>query len=122
MTFQDFLQSKIGTAVLVCGVVFVIVITGKLMSQKRDVENEIKKLQDQSEQIAKENQDLSQLINYLNTDTYKERQAREQLNLKKDGEFVVVLPNFEDEASQGSGEQELSNPKKWFNYFWENNL
>ena len=119
MNFQQFLKSKIGSFVLVLALIFVLGITSKLMTKKRDVENEIKKLQEQSEKISQENADLALLINYLNTDTYKERQAREQLNLKKEGEYVIALPKQEESAGQGSQTSQLSNPKKWFNYFFQ---
>ncbi|MBI4363508.1 MAG: septum formation initiator family protein [Candidatus Doudnabacteria bacterium] len=120
MSVQDFLQSKIGTAVLILGLIFVLVIAIKLMSQKSDVESEIDKLQEQSDKISKENAELAELINYLKTDTYKERQAREQLNLKKEGEHVVVLPKIEDLDSAQSNTEKISNPRKWINYFFQN--
>src|SRR6185312_6289436 len=54
----------------------------------RAVDKEIDRLSKQADQIAKNNQDLQSMIAYLNTDSYKEKTAREQLNLKKDGETV----------------------------------
>ena len=119
MNFQQFLKSKIGSFVLVLALIFVLGITSKLMTKKRDVENEIKKLQEQSEKISQENADLALLINYLNTDTYKERQAREQLNLKKEGEevFVVVGVN-EIRREEHFGVEE--SPVETKNELWEN--
>jgi cell division protein FtsB len=120
MSFQSFLQSRLGTIVLGCGLVFVLFITAKLLMQKNEVEREIKELRAKSEEINKQNQDLSQLINYFNTETYKERQAREQLNLKKEGEYVVVLPKQDSADLMQTNAEKISNPRKWFNYFFAN--
>src|SRR6185436_18688403 len=89
---QEFLKSRIATVALSGVLIFVMVITARIFVQKRVVDREIAKLQDQMERVKKDNEQLSSLIQYLNTTEYQERQAREKLNLKKDGEFVVVLP------------------------------
>ena len=87
--------------------------------QKKEVDNEIKSLEQKAEQIRKDNQELSQLINYLNTDEYKEKAAREKLNLKKEGEQVVALPkDSEFELSQQSNSEPVTNRQKWFDYFF----
>lgn len=120
MNFQTFLQSRFGTVILSLALVFVLVITAKLLMQKTEVEKEIEELKARSEEVNKQNQDLAQLINYLNTDTFKERQAREQLNLKKEGEYVVALPKGSELSETTDSEGQISNPRKWFNYFFAN--
>ena len=121
MEFQDLLKSKFTTAILIGMLGLVLFVTAKLFMQKYEVQREIAALEERADRIQSENQELSELINYFQTDEYKERQAREKLNLKKEGEFVVVLPEIKDKG-QVLGEQgdEKSNPQKWFDYFFAN--
>jgi cell division protein FtsB len=119
MDLKQFLQSKVAT-VLLCGMLgLVMFVTAKLLIQKHEVDSEISKLQNQAGKLDQSNKELSDLIQYLNTPEYTERQAREKLNLKKDGEHVVVLPKdgsaAGDEIEQPSAE---SNAKKWLDYFF----
>ena len=101
--------------------IFVMVITARIFSQKRQIDSQIRKLQQQADKIKKDNDQLSYLVKYLNTPEYQEKQAREKLNLRKDGEYVVVLPQKRDkkDLTQTVAEKE-SNFKKWFNYFFSN--
>jgi hypothetical protein len=54
----------------------------------------------------------------LNTPEYQEKQAREQLNLKKQGEFVVGLPSGDSSATDASQPKKVSNARLWFDYFF----
>lgn len=120
MDFLDFLKSKLSTILLIivfCAVAF---ITTELYMQKRQVDSEISRLQDQSSNLKKDNQQLSELIKYLDTQEYKEKEAREKLNLKRPGEEVVVLPEDSSVNGQVASAQSTNVPKpeKWFNYFF----
>ena len=118
---QDFLKSKFATVLLSLALIFVMVITARILVQKRVVDREIAKLQNQMDRINKDNEKLSSLIQYLNTPEYQEKEAREKLNLRKDGEYVVVLPQG-DVAGASNQQNQLSktgNFKLWFNYFFD---
>ena len=99
---------------------FVAFFATRLYLQKRQVDAEIRKLQAQADEIAQNNQELSGLIKYLNTPEFAEKQAREQLNLKKDGEYVVVLPDTDEPASPDAAQPKAgtANPSLWFDYFF----
>ena len=80
----------------------------------------------------------------MNSDQFIEEQARENLNLKKDGEEVVVMRGLNGDAvgatanggdnsdsadksvfsvpglEKAEARAEISNPKKWIKYFWGN--
>lgn len=104
---------------LLCAVLFV---TAKALVQKYAVDRQIAQLQSRADQIRGQNDQLSDLVKYLNTDQYREKAAREQLNLKKDGEFVVAIPqNQQEQVASASTEINLSNPQKWYNYFFKHN-
>ncbi len=55
------------------------------------INEEISKLQGQINKLEGENQDLDELIDYLKTDNFKEREAKDKLNLIKEGEQMVLV-------------------------------
>jgi cell division protein FtsB len=98
---------------------------GKEMYREYQIQREIDSLKSDIEALEKNNYKLSRLIEYYETDEYKEVEARKKLNLKKEGENVVVIKpsplsierdNFEEKANQ---DDNLPNYKKWWNYFFE---
>lgn len=119
MTWQDFLKSRLATWILGAILIFAMVAAAKILIQKYAVDKEIAKLQAQMEKIKKDNDQLSYLIQYFNTPDYQDKAAREKLNLKKDGEYVVGLPQNADSAdSSQTSEEKASNFAGWFNYFF----
>jgi len=89
------------------------------------IQKDIEALKVQISDMEKDNYELAQFIEYLKTDESKEAEARKRLNLKADGEKVVMI----DEASQSNvvtqpnaaaAEENVSNYRKWWNYFFVN--
>ncbi len=119
MSFEGFIKSRFATWILGIGLVFVMILAARVLVQKYRVDKEIAQLQSQVEKVKKDNEQLSNLIQYFNTPEYREKQAREKLNLKKDGEFVVGLPENSDQADSSQPKPE-SNFKKWLKYFFSN--
>jgi cell division protein FtsB len=119
MDYQALLKSKIATVALVVALAAIGFITVELYMQKRQVDSEIARLKAQSDDLKSGNSQLSELIKYLDTPEYKEREAREKLNLKRPGEQVVVLPEESTAGSVASAKTESqSNPQKWLKYFF----
>lgn len=117
---QNFLKSKILTVLLVLCLSAVGYITVKLYMQKSEVDSEIDKLSRKADELNRSNQELSELVKYFNTPEYKEREAREKLNLKKPGEEVVVLPKESESKVLNASVEQKSNPQKWIDYFFNN--
>jgi cell division protein FtsB len=119
MTWQSFIRSRVTTVLMSIALLFVMVLAAKILIQKYKIDQEVAKMQNQVQTIKKDNLQLGDLIKYFNTADYQEKAAREQLNLKKDGEFVVGLPQS-DGAVSGVQTQAAnsSNFKNWFNYFF----
>jgi cell division protein FtsB len=120
---KEFLNTKLATVSLSLVLILVMIITAKILVQKRVIDREVAKLQDQTEKIKKDNEQLSSLIQYLNTPEYKEKEAREKLNLVKEGEHVVVLPQGDVSGATNSKEDKnrSSNYKVWLDYFFHVN-
>jgi cell division protein FtsB len=95
----------------------------KINKEINDFKKEILDLQNK-------NLNLKNFVSYLGSDQFAEEQARLNLNLKKPGEELTVIkisdlasstavgPNLIERKIQEAN-TEVSNPKKWFNYFFK---
>lgn len=101
---------------------------GKETYKKRQVQKEIEGLQSQIKQLDQENGDLANLISYLSTQEFQEKEAREKLNLQKDNEQMIVLKKelaVKQESQKSSDQPEditednSPNWQKWMKYFFE---
>ena len=98
--------------------------------RNKSIAQEIQSLQEEADQLQKENKILSDRIAYFQTQEFKEKQAKEKLNVKKPGEQVAVItPSPSQENSDDSSQEqknvnsdmvsmEKSNPIKWWDYFF----
>ncbi len=119
MNWQTFLKSRAATYVLGAVLVLVMIFAAKILIQKYRVDKEISQLQAEVDKVRKNNDQLSSMIKYFATAAYQEKAAREKLNLKKDGEFVVGLPNTSgNDTIAENNLSKTSNIKQWFNYFF----
>jgi cell division protein FtsB len=99
---------------------------GKMAWQNYQVNQQIKNLESEVAQIENDNQKLSDLIAYFQTETFKEQEAREKLGLVMPGEKVLVFPGNDKNTENGIVEtvtkqnNEVSEPnyKKWWSFFF----
>lgn len=96
----------------------------KELYREYKIRKEIDTLKTEIEAMEKDNYELSQLLEYYQTDEYKEAEARKRLNLKAEGEKVVMIDEKEsnaEEVKKNEEEQKKANMKnyvKWWNYFF----
>jgi cell division protein DivIC len=88
--------------------------------QRRKIDAEIAELIAQQEELDSRNKALQQSLQYFSSDSYKEKLAREQLGLKKDGEIVVNFPAGGIVENGLSEPPKQSNPEKWLKYIFNN--
>ncbi len=117
------LANKFFVAALAVFLIFMSTVEYKQYKQRQAVQKEIADLQSQASQIEQKNQNLQNLISNLNSTGYKQASAREQLNLKKNGEVVYsfVQPGASPLPAGAGGQDSqsgLSNAQKWWNYFF----
>jgi cell division protein FtsB len=86
--------------------------------KRRSIQKEINHLVQQQQEYQQKNQDLEDSLNLISTRNFKEKIAREQLNLKKDGEIVVNFPSLPQSDNSQSVTAVQTNPQKWWNYFF----
>lgn len=120
------------------GLVLIILISiplAKNASKRYEINQEISKLNEEIESMAKKNKELGGLINYLESDEFVAEQAKLNLNYKEAGEEVLVIKDkeaenaiIEDNVQNSpydikkpalSPKKETSNPRKWLDYFFK---
>ncbi|MFA5886733.1 MAG: septum formation initiator family protein [Patescibacteria group bacterium] len=107
------------------GLIFLVAIMfplARTYSQRLLVEKEIKDVEQQISESEKKNQELRDLVLYLQSEQSLEEQARLNLNLKKPGEAVIVIDNKKNQASDlnDSATNDISsNLLKWWRYFFK---
>lgn len=111
-------------ALLVLAVVFSLgSALSKQLYREYRIQKEIESLKTEIEGMEKDNYELSQLIEYYQTDEYKEAEARRRLNLKAEGEKVVMIDEKKNAAEDLQSEEDAKNGttpnyQKWWNYFF----
>lgn len=125
-----FIIAMLGVLSLVC---FTAV---KSYLSTQGVDREIRDLRQEIETLEDQNQNLGQLIEYLDSNDFKEKEYRTKLGLRKPGEKVIVISKNESiEKSEDlervintlgelvvletKDEQKNNNPEKWWEYFFE---
>jgi len=115
--------------VLVAGgltIVFLIAI-GRELFQGHQVRTQVKRLRAEITAEETRQRQLQDLLTYLQSPTFQERQARLELGLQKSGERVIILPpgsssDTVTEPADGSARSvptaPTTNPGRWFDYFF----
>jgi cell division protein FtsB len=89
----------------------------EINKQIEDAKNEI-------EDLKQENDQMTMYINYLRSDEFKEKKAKQILNLKNPDETVIIFEGadesilIEDHDKNENYLNELSPPEKWWEYFF----
>lgn len=109
-------------------VIFGLVILTAFLAQQKyrqyrlqgNIEFEKVSLQKQLQELEGKNSELERTLGYLDSDTYKELIAKQQLNLQKNGELAYSFSENQTLTDAGKTQQstsEQSNFQKWANYF-----
>ena len=111
-------------ALMVAGLVGVASFKESQISKK--IKDMIASLEEQKKTIERENADLKEKIAYFETDDFRERTAKEKLNMQKPDEKVAVVKLSPEEQKEQEFQElqteernlEVSNPQKWLNHFF----
>lgn len=106
-------------------VIYAIFGLSRTIWQSYRIKKQIKSLEKEIEVLDIENEQLSNLISYLKTDSYKEKEARRLLGYQKPGEKVIVIPETTEEIQEEAKNNETNtvqkdtrtNPQKWWDFF-----
>lgn len=85
------------------------------------IAKEVALLTSEAQSLEQKNAEISSSLEFLHTNSAKERIARQQLNMKKDGEIVVnFAESTKAESTQAADAREERNVEKWWKYFFGN--
>lgn len=116
---KTYVNNSVFLLFLVVTAVSLGVIQYRERSKSKSVEQEVSSLTAQQKELESRNKQIADSLNFLYTTSAKERIARGQLNMKKDGETVV---SFSDPAvvsdTQNTQAMQTSNRMKWWSYFF----
>lgn len=96
---------------------------GKNFVKGYEMKKDISLLEDEVKRLEGRNKDLYSLIDFVNTNSFAEEEARLKLGLAKPGESVIVIPENKAANSQIGDKvnmvAEESNTRLWWNYFFK---
>lgn len=97
----------------------------KITWQKIEIQREIDKLKTETGKLEADNKYLSEILDYIGSDSFKEREMRLKLNLQKEGEKVIIiydengaLKTGQNSAKESENSANRQNYKKWWDYFF----
>ena len=88
--------------VIAGGVIFVLVMIGGKAVQGYEMRQEARAIQQRIEQLKQENRRLSRELDYLKSDEYIEKVAREELGLVRPGDVPVVMVPPDGQRAQST--------------------
>jgi cell division protein FtsB len=119
VTSKVLLSSKLTLLLLVVTAVFFGRLKFKQYKQNKEIESEKQKIIAQISALENKNQEISQSLEYFKSEGFKERVAREQLNLKKPEEqiFSFKSRDLQNVVAEKAPEETIPNFQKWLRYF-----
>jgi cell division protein FtsL len=134
---KKILGSRITLFFLLLGFIWLVVNVVSVYYRKYKINKEVEDLKAQIASAEKSNQQISEMIDYLGSQSFLEKEAREKLNMKKPGEEVVIIEPQRQQATSvpevlpGKNEIEKnenlaqeppkseSNLAKWWEFFFK---
>lgn len=118
------LSSPLVIFLLVLILIGIIAAVGKESYRKYQIDKEVGGIKKEIESLKEENQALSNLLDYFNSEESLEKEARLKLNLLKEGEkLVIITPNkktdSENQLLEDIEEKQPSNFEKWLKYLFK---
>lgn len=109
--------------------VYMLISTVQAIWQNYQIDKELSHLRAENADLKLRNKYLQNLIAYRQTDSFKDKEARDKLNYQKPGETVLIIPeddigrftegNIHDQDPSAS--HPLTNPEKWWKYIFGSN-
>ena len=127
--FKKILGSRSLLFILVLSAIWLTLISVKTLYRKYQLDNEISSLKKEIAKIDRKDQELTQLMSFFNNQDFLEKEAKEKLNLKREGENVAMVPEaaFSQESittpTSVLGQSETAavsenNFVEWWKYFF----
>jgi len=117
------MKSKIISGLLTLFGLYLIVSFSRSIFDLYQKSKEIEKERLKVEALKIKNEELKKQLEYVRSQEFLEKEAREKLGLVREGEVVVILPeNFKEaignDYSQTEKDKEVPNWEKWWKVFF----
>ncbi|MFA6587574.1 MAG: septum formation initiator family protein [Patescibacteria group bacterium] len=106
-------------------IAFLLIGISKEIIRRVSLRQEITTLEKQITELESQNRSLGEYVASINTESFKEKEARKRLNLQKPGESLLILPetkSLSNETPENSISNSIgkgkSNPLRWWRYFF----
>lgn len=116
---KSFFESRFVSLVLLVLLILSIVKVVREAMIRYTINKEIATLENQLSDLESKSGKIENMISYLKTDQYIEKEARIKLNLVKPGEKQINFTSSTDSLARLDIAQESPNYIKWFNYFFK---
>lgn len=111
---QGYIRFLMGIVLL-----YLLYVVGRTLYQSYLVRKEVDNLKVAIVEIQQTNKELSEKIIYYQSDSYRERIARERMGLQKPGEqVIVILPEEKPKIVDDDPDSGLPNYEKWQKFFF----
>ena len=118
---EKFFYSKYSLVVLMLLFLLLVVALGREGYFNYRTNQEIKRLQQQIDELQKNNSDAAEMEKYFQSQEFLEKEAKLKLNLVREGEKLIIVKQEENLPSGESAQnktENISNIKKWWLYFF----
>lgn len=117
--YKEIISSKVVIVLLAALLIFLSFLKVRQYRTQTAIEEEKQRLVEQEKALLQKSNELGQSLSYINSENFREKFAREQLNLKKEGETVYAFSEKHDTPENGLQlrNQNKPNYQKWINFF-----
>ena len=121
---SSFFRSRLFLLVFCLAVFFVGFNYGRAWYQDYQIKEEIRRLEEEAYRLEAKKMESLEVLKYVQSSEFAEAKARTELNLMSEGESaaVVKLPVLKTSGQEKKEVVEwdgISNPVRWWRYFWE---
>ncbi len=118
-SIRAFFESRFVNLILVVLLVLSVVKVFREAMVRYEINKEIGTLENQLNDLESKSDKIGNMIAYLKTDQYIEKEARAKLNLVKPGEKQINFVSSTASSVQTELAKSSPNYIKWFNYFFK---
>lgn len=107
--------------------IFLILATSETTKRRYKIIKEVNSLKKEITNLDRQKNEFTQMIEYLNTLSFKEKEARLKLGLQKEGEKTIIVTTpysdfrNEEETKEEKKEPPFFNFFRWWKYFFSKN-
>lgn len=121
---ERFIPMTFSSLIIFIIIIYLFGVVGKTISSNYKSNKDIEKEEQTVANLEDDVQNIQNEINYYQTSSFKEKEAREKLGYKAPGENVMSLPIDQEnekvsDASLGEVKIKTPNYRYWWEYFFE---